>query len=47
MDFITRLPILTDLKGDNYNSILVIVYRLTKMIHYKLVKVTINNPGLA
>ena len=47
MDFVTCLPILTDWKGDNYNSILVIVDRLTKMIYYKPVKVNINAPGLA
>ena len=41
------LPILTDLKGDSYNSILVIVNRLTKMVYYEQVKVTINAPGLA
>ena len=41
------LPILTDWKEDNYNSIFVIVNWLIKMIYYKLVKVTINTPGLA
>ena len=47
MDFVTSLPILTDWKEDNYNSILVIVDRLTKMVYYKPVKVTIDAPGLA
>ena len=47
IDFVTGLPILTDWKGDSYDSILVIVNRLTKMVHYKPVKVTINAPGLA
>ena len=47
MDFVTGLPILTDWKRDSDNSILVIVNQLTKMVHYKLVKVTINAPGLA
>ena len=47
MDFIMDLPILTDWKEDNYNSILVIVNRLTKMVHYKPIMVTINAPGLA
>ena len=47
MDFVMGLPIWTDWKGDSYDSILVIVNRLTKMVHYKLVKVTINAPGLA
>ena len=41
------LPILTNWKRDSYDSILVIVDRLTKMIHYKLVKVTINALDLA
>ena len=47
MDFVTGLPISTDWKEDSYNSILVIVNRLTKMVHYKPVKVTINALGLA
>ena len=47
MDFVTGLPILRDWKGDSYNSILVIVDRLTKMVHYKTVKVTINALSLA
>ncbi len=47
MDFVTGLPILANWKGDSYNSILVIVDRLMKMVHYKLVKVTINALGLA
>ena len=47
MDFVTGLPILTDWKGDSYDSILVIVDWLTKMVHYKPVKVTIDAPGLA
>ena len=41
------LPILTDWKGESYDSILVIVDRLTKMVHYKPVKITINALGLA
>ena len=47
MDFVMGLPISTDWKGDNYDSILVIVNRLTKMVYYKPVKVTIDAPGLA
>ena len=47
MDFVTRLRISTDWKGDSYDSILVIVDRLTKMVHYEPVKVTIDAPGLA
>ena len=47
INFITGLPILTDWKGDNYNSILVIVNWLIKIVYYKPIKVTINAPGLA
>ena len=36
-----------DWKGNNYDLILVIINRLTEMVHYKLVKVTIDAPGLA
>lgn len=46
MDFVTGLPISTDWKSDSYDSFLVIVDRLTKMVHYEPVKVTINAPGL-
>ena len=46
MDFVTSLPLFSDWKGNSYNLILVIVNRLTKMMHYKPVKVTINAPGL-
>ena len=37
----------TDWKGDSYDSILVIVDRLTKMVHYEPVKITIDAPSLA
>ena len=47
MDFVTLLPILTYWKRKNYNSILVIVDRLTKMVYYEPVQVTINAPSLA
>ena len=47
MDFVTGLPISTNWKGDSYDSILVIVDRLTKMVHYEPIKVTIDTPGLA
>ena len=46
MDFVTRLLILNNWKGDNYDFILVIVNELTKIVHYKPVKVTINALGL-
>ena len=47
IDFVMGLPVSTDQKGDSYDSIFVIVNRLTKMVHYKPVTVTINAPGLA
>ena len=42
MDFVTGLPLFSDWKGDNYDSILIVVSRLTKMVQYELVKVIIN-----
>ncbi len=47
MDFVTGLLVSTKWKVETYNSIIVIVDRLTKMIHYELVKVTIDAPALA
>ena len=41
------LPVSTDLKDKSYNLIFVIVDKLTKMINYKPVKITINILGLA
>ena len=43
----TGLPVSTDWKDKTYDSILVIIDRLTKMVYYKPVKVTINALGLA
>ena len=47
IDFVTGLLLSADWKGDSYDSIFVIVDQLTKMVHYKLVKVTIDTLGLA
>ena len=47
MDFVTGLPISTDWKRESYDSILVIVDWLTKMVHYEPVNITIDAPGLA
>ena len=47
MDFVTGLPLSANWQSNNYDSILVIVEQLTKMVHYKLVKVTIDAPELA
>ena len=46
MDFITGLLVSTNWKGETYNSILVIVDRLTKMVHYEPVKLHIDTPSL-
>ena len=40
------LPLLTDWKGKSYDLIIFILDRLTKMVHYELVKITIDGPGL-
>ena len=42
MDFIISLLISTNWKRDSYNSIIVLVVWLIKIVYYKLVKVTIN-----
>ena len=47
MDFVTGLPVSIDWKGDSYDSILVIVDQLTKIVYYKPVKITFDAPGLA
>lgn len=47
MDFVMGLPVSTNLKGETYDSILVIVNWLTKMVHYEPVKITSDAPGLA
>ena len=47
MDFVIGLPISTNWKRDSYDFILVIIDWLTKIVHYKPVKITINAPGLA
>ena len=47
MDFATGPPILTNWKGDSYDSILVIVDRLIKIVYYKPVKIIFNTPDLA
>lgn len=46
IDFVTGLPISTDWKNDGYDSILVIVDWLIKMVHYELIKVIIDVAGL-
>ena len=47
MDFVIKLPLFSDWKGNSYDSILVIVNRLTKIVHYEPVKVNIDALELA
>lgn len=47
MNFVTGLPLSADRKSNSYDSILVIVNPLIKMMYYESVKVTINASGLA
>ena len=47
IDFVTSLPISIYRKGNSYDSLFVIVDRLTKMVYYKPARVIINAPGLA
>ena len=47
MEFVTGLLLSSDWKGDSYDSILIIVNQLTKMVHYEPVKVIIDASGLA
>ena len=41
------LPMSTNWKGTSYDLILVVIDRLTKMIHYEPVQIPIDIPGLA
>lgn len=45
MDFIMSLSVSINLKSESYNSILIIINYLIKMIYYELVKVMINASG--
>ncbi len=47
MDFIASLPVSTNWKNETYDSILVIVDCLTKIVDYEPVNIMINIPGLA
>ena len=47
MDFVTGLSQSADWKADGYDSILVIIDRLTKMVHYKPMQMIITAPALA
>ena len=43
----TELSVLIDWKSESYNSILVIIDRLTKMVYYKPMKIKIDTSSLA
>ena len=43
----TGLPLFTNWKNDSYNSILVIINRLTKIVYYKPVKIITKTLRLA
>ena len=47
MDSVTGLSLSINWKNNNYDLILVIIDRLSKLVHYKLVEVTINASKLA
>ena len=47
MNFVTELPLFSDWKGDSYDLTFVIINRLSKMVYYKPIKVTIDAPKLA
>ena len=47
MDFVTGLPLFAEWKSDSYKLVLVIVNRMTKMVHYEPVNVIIDALGLA
>lgn len=47
MDFMTGLFLSVDWKNDSYDSILIIIDCLTKIVYYELVKVIINTQKLA
>lgn len=42
IDFVTGLLVSTNQKSETYNSIFVLINRLIKIVHYKLVKATSN-----
>ena len=46
MDFVISFPVSANWKSDNYDLILVIIDRLTKMVHYVPVKVPIDATSL-
>lgn len=47
MDFVIGLPMSTNRNNNNYDSILLIINRLKKIVYYKPFKITINVSSLA
>ena len=47
INFVIGLPISANWKDNSYDSILVIIDRLTKMVHYEPIKITIDASGQA
>ena len=47
MNYVTDLPLFANKKNDSYDLIFFIINGLTKIVQYKLVKITINAPKLA
>ena len=46
MNFVTGLPISANWKRDSYDFIIVIIDQPTKIIYYKLIKITFDIPEL-
>ena len=47
MDFMTRLPISSNWKSNNYDFIFIVVDCLTKIVYYKLIWIIIDIFGIA
>lgn len=46
IDIVTGLFVSLNWKSETYNSVLVIIDQLTKMVHYELVKIVIDSMRL-
>lgn len=46
MNFVTSFSLSTNWKKNNYNTILIIINQLTKIVYYKQVQTTIKVAGL-
>lgn len=47
IDFVTRLPVLSNWKSETYDLILVIINRLTKIVYYNVIKIRIDTFNFA